>query len=335
MCHVIVPVQVICRIFLGAFLMKISSFGGLIAAANDKLAFPLTKVGGTTAVRRIVANFRQAGIFPIVILSGAEEDEVRYQLSSSGVIFLHPEQKNQEMFESVKTGFAFLHDCCEKIVFTPVNTPMFSSLTLHTLMKVNGDVVSPSYKDKSGHPMVVSSGAISDILSYQGDCGLRGAVSSISSRRVWVNVDDDGILYTINEGDVPERLLAKHNRELPDLSVELKLTKGKNIFDSRAKLLLFLIWKNKSVSSACKQMALSCSKAWEILNVLEDSLQVKLFERKHGGVKGGHTVLSENGIAFLRKYRQLEEQIYRYSKDKFDVMKSVLQSQCSPSSAQE
>ena len=51
--------------------MKISSCGGVIAAANEKFAFPLSKGGNTTAVKRIVTCFQDAGIFPIVVISGS------------------------------------------------------------------------------------------------------------------------------------------------------------------------------------------------------------------------------------------------------------------------
>lgn len=304
--------------------MKISRYGGVIAAANETLAFPLCKVGDTTAVQRIVMNYQHAGIFPIVIMSGAEEDEVRYQLSSSGVIFLSPEQNKPEMFETVKTGFAFLQDVCDRIVFTPVNAPLFSPLTLRDLMNTSGDIVSPSYRGSSGHPMIVSAEVIPEILAFEGEQGLRSAVDSMKERRVWVDVQDDGILYTVHHGNPPSEHMEQHQKESLQFFAELSLKKDATVFDSRTKLLLLLIWKNRSVKTACQQMALSGSKAWEMLNLLERSLDIKLVERRHGGAKGGRTTLSERGFLFLREYCRMEEELLQYTQKKFDAFQAAM-----------
>ena len=304
--------------------MKISSYGGVIAAADKKSAFPLHKIGDTTAVKRIVMNFQQAGIFPIVIVSGAEENEVRYQLSSNGVVFLNANEANcLELFYSVKVGFSFLQDLCEKIVFTPVNSPMFSPSTLRSLMGSEGDIISPSYNGSSGHPMVISDKVIPQILTYQGEHGLRGAVGTMDNR-VWMDVEDDGILYTVHDGEVPGEHMNRYNKEMLHLTARLNLKKDRVIFDSRTKLLLLLIWKNHSVRAACQQMALSYSKAWEILNILEESLGIQLVIRRHGGSKGGKTTLTGQGYLFLIEYQRMEEDLLSYTQRKSDAFKTDL-----------
>ena len=302
--------------------MRISRVGGIIAAANESSAFPLYQIGDTTAVKRIVMMFQQAGTFPVVILSGAEEDQVRYQLASSGVVFLPTEQREPELFESAKTGLKFLQDICERVVFTPVNTPMFLPSTLSALTKAGGEIVSPSYQGRSGHPMVVSTGVIPEILNYQGAGGLRGALTRLKSRRQWIGVEDAGILQAVHRDDSWAQLPEQHSQDFLHFTAELKLKKNNSIFDARTKLLLLLIEKNHSVRTACAQMALSYSKGWEILNELESALGIKLVERRHGGTKGGRTTLSEQGIRFLCEYQRLEEEIQQYSEEKIAQMRA-------------
>ena len=72
--------------------MRFCSVGGIIAAASKKDAVPLLQIGSIPIVRRIVITLQQAGVFPIVIVTGAQEYEVTHQLASYGVIFLHNEQ---------------------------------------------------------------------------------------------------------------------------------------------------------------------------------------------------------------------------------------------------
>jgi len=302
--------------------MRISRVGGIIAAANERSAFPLYQIGDTTAVKRIVMIFQQAGIFPVVILSGAEEDQVRYQLASSGVVFLSTEQGEPELFESAKTGLTFLQDICERVVFTPVNTPLFLPSTLSALTKAEGEIVSPSYQGRSGHPIAVSTAVIPEILNYQGAGGLRGALTRLKSRRQWIGVEDAGILQAVHREDSQAKLPNQYSQEFLHLTAELKLKKNNSIFDARTKLLLLLIERNHSVRTACAQMALSYSKGWEILNELESALGIKLVERRHGGTKGGRTTLSEQGIRFLCEYQRLEEEIQQHSEEKFAQMKA-------------
>ena len=131
--------------------MKISRIGGVIAAASQKAAEPLLQIGSISIIKRIVITFQQAGIFPIVVVTGTEEDEVKYQLSSYGVIFVHNQNCEQpELIDSVKIGLNYLSGKCDRIVFTPVNVPMFTPDTLIHLITARGDIITPSYKNKCG-----------------------------------------------------------------------------------------------------------------------------------------------------------------------------------------
>lgn len=67
--------------------MKINNVGGIIVAASIKRARPMLQLGSIPIVKRVVLAFQQAGIFPIVIITGTQEDEVRHELSEYGVIF--------------------------------------------------------------------------------------------------------------------------------------------------------------------------------------------------------------------------------------------------------
>ena len=108
-------------------MVKFGKVGGMIAAASKKDAAPLLQIGSISIIKRIVLIMQRAGVFPIVVVTGTEEQEVVHQLAPLGVIFLQHEQCDApELFSSVKLGISFLKDKCDKVVFTPVNTPMFS-----------------------------------------------------------------------------------------------------------------------------------------------------------------------------------------------------------------
>jgi len=298
--------------------MFISRIGGVIAAASKKEAVPLLQVGSITIIKRIVLSFQQAGIFPIVIVTGIDEYEVKSHLANYDVIFLHNDNfEAPPLFDSVKIGIEYLQDKCERVMFVPVNVPMFSPATLKLLMDTQGDIVTPAYKGKGGHPVIISSNVIPELLDYSGDNGLRGAAESIGNRRTWVETNDEGILISIHNEAQLQMNLEKHNNDLLHSFVNVCLEKEFVFFNSRTKLLLFLIWDTNSVKQACEMMALSLGKAWDMLNKLENELGYEVVQRRHGGSHGGRTALTEKGIDFLKAYQQFESNIFQYAQNEF------------------
>ncbi len=301
--------------------MKISRVGGVIAAASKKDAEPLLKIGTIPIIKRIVISFQQAGIFPIVVVTGAQEDEVKYQLSSYGVIFIHNENCEQpELFDSVRIGLQYLYGKCDRIVFTPVNVPMFTPDTLNRLLATEGKIVTPSYQKKCGHPIVLSESVVPEIIAYTGTGGLRAAISSMADRRTFVPVNDQGIFISVRDCRQLEAQLAEHNRALLHPMVQLSLQKESIFFNTRIKLLLYLIYDTHSVRSACDRMALSYGKAWDMLNKLESETGYPVVERKHGGRRGGNTTLTSKGLKFLKTWQQLEDNIFRFAQNEFNSL---------------
>lgn len=301
--------------------MKISRIGGVIAAASKKDAEPLLQIGTIPIIKRIVISFQQAGIFPIVVVTGAEEDEVKYQLSSYGVIFIRNENCEQpELIDSVKIGLKYLLGKCDRIVFTPVNVPMFTPDTLNRLLASHGNIVTPSYRNRGGHPIVLSEAAVPGIIAYSGSGGLRNAISSMADRRIFVPVNDPGIFISVRDSRQLEAYLTEHNRALLHPTVQLNLQRESVFFNTRIKLLLYLILDTHSVRSACDRMALSYGKAWDMLNKLEAETGYPIVERKHGGSRGGNTTLTPQGIQFLKSWQLLEDNIFRFTQNEFSVL---------------
>lgn len=89
--------------------MFVSNVGGIIAAASKESAHPLRKTGKIPAIKRIVLSMQQAGLFPIVVVVGADDYESRYQLNNLNVVFLILEESDEkrELFHSVKAGLSY------------------------------------------------------------------------------------------------------------------------------------------------------------------------------------------------------------------------------------
>jgi len=298
--------------------VKFGEVGGIIASASRKAAYPMLQIGHIPIVKRIVLTFQQAGIFPIVIITGADEEAVKTELADYGVIFLsNTDSEATSLFESVKIGLSYLKDKCDRVVFAPVNVPMFTPDTLRSLLHTDYEIATPSYRQEGGHPILLSSSIIPEILAYQGENGLRGAVTSMGDRRKWVEVDDEGIISSVYH---PERLTASldsHNQSILHPFMRISIEKESLFFNARAKLLLFLLTDTHSVRTACQQMALSYAKAWDMLNTLETQLGYPILSRRQGGSHGGKTDLNEKGLLFLQAFREFENNVFLYTQAEF------------------
>lgn len=279
---------------------------------------PLSKIGSITVIKRIVLTFQNVGISPIVIITGYEAEEIERHLAHYGVIFLQNQNyENSQMLDSVKLGLDFLKHKCDQVIFTPVNIPMFTANTIQKMMKYDERIISPSYHGKNGHPLLISSELIPQILKYEGKNGMQGAIQNTGTEKKLVEVEDEGIIYDIDDINRLDDLLEKYNQNMLHPFVKISIEKETLLFNSRTKLLLLLIKETNSVRSACKHIALSYSKAWQMLNILEKELGYSVVERKHGGNNGGKTYLTKEGIEFLNKYEQFEENVQKYAKDEF------------------
>ncbi|HOO29261.1 MAG TPA: LysR family transcriptional regulator, partial [Lachnospiraceae bacterium] len=123
---------------------------------------------------------------------------------------------------------------------------------------------------------------------------------------------------SIHDEEQLRAMVSDHNRAILNSFVNIYIEKEKIFFDSRAKLLLYLIGITNSVRQACDQMALSYGKAWNILNELEENLEYAIVERKQGGSRGGNTRLTQKGLAFISAYQEFEENVIDYSHKEFE-----------------
>jgi molybdate transport repressor ModE-like protein len=297
--------------------------GGIIVAAGKKSdprdLSPLLKIGSITVVKRIVLTFQQAGISPIVVITGYRAEEIEHDLADYGVIFLRNDRyETSQMFDSAKIGLEFIRNKCDQVLFNPVTISLFTPETIQKMLVSGEKVIAPSYQGKSGHPLLFAAELIPQILAYDGEEGMRGAIQSLGIERRWLDIDDEGILRNMDDMDRLDLLIRKHNQKILHPFVRISIENESLFFNSRTKLLLILIQDTHSVRSACRHIALSYSKAWNMINQLEQELGYAVVERKHGGSNGGKTYLTKEGAQFLEEFQRFEKNVRQYAKDEFD-----------------
>jgi molybdate transport repressor ModE-like protein len=298
--------------------MRRSNIGGIIIAASTSRAKPMLKLGSIPVVKRIVLTFQQAEVFPIVVITGTQEEEVRHELSDFGVIFIKNENcEDATLYESLKIGLNYLQDKCSHIAIAPVNSPVFTPETLMKLLVANNDVAFPVYQEQVGYPILITTGVIPEIMDYKDEEGFRQAIYSYRDNHARVEVEDEGVVQDIHSYEQLQMLLEKYNKTLMQASVGLSIEKETVFFDNRAKLLLYLVSETMSVSKACELMSMSYAKAWKVLNKLEDELGYRMIQRRQGGSRIGRTLLTQKGMDFLQAYMEYEDSVFTYARSEF------------------
>lgn len=279
---------------------------------------PMLNIGNISIVKRIIATFRQAGVDKIVMITGYNAETLEHHLSGNGIIFLRNDNyRTTQMFDSVKIGLEYLQNKCTKVLFTPVDIPLFTAYTVKKLLNTGSLLACPVFNEEKGHPLLIDNSLIASLVQDNGEQGLRGATQRCGAEMTFVTVNDSGILY---DADTPEEfasLVEYHNNQLMRPEIHVCLAKEKDFFDSKTAMLLMLIDETKSVRAAGQRMKLSYSSCWNIIKKLEEQLCCTLIERTQGGADGGTSILTDYGKKFLTKYTEYEKKVKKAADDLF------------------
>lgn len=270
----------------------------------------LMKIGDLSMAERVVLNFQRAGIKEIVMITGYQGKMVEKSLQHYGVTFIRNEDyETTQMFDSAKIGLDYLKDKCDRVLFCPVDVPFFSEMTVEKLLKARGRVVFPIYQERIGHPIRIDSSLIPDILNYQGDRGLKGALDSLSVKPVRLMTDDEGAITDADTQEDYEHLVEIHNSRLMRTEVQVRLVNKKPFFGPETVNLLKLIDNMGSVKEACDKAGISYSKGWTIIHSAEEELGYKIVERQQGGKSGGQALLTLRGHKLLESFIRYEAEV--------------------------
>lgn len=290
------------------------NIGAVIVAAGMSSRMgdfkPMLNIGSISIAQRIIATFHQADVTKIVMVTGYNALTLERHLANNGVIFLRNENyETTQMFDSAKIGLKYMRDKCDKVLFTPVDIPLFTANTVTTLLNSGAELACPVCDGKTGHPILISSAIIDKLLADSGERGLQGAISRCGVEMTQVEVSDQGVLHDADTPDDYKALLQYHNKQLIRPVVNVSLAKEMPFFDSKIAMLLTLVDETASVRTACQRMQISYSSGWNIIRTLESQLGCSLVERSQGGAGGGQSRLTEKGHRLLTRFEAFQEEV--------------------------
>ena len=279
---------------------------------------PLKQMGSMSIISRVIANFQQADVFPIVVVTGFKAPALEKHIAKFGVICVrNADYDKTEMFDSAVLGFSFIKDKCDRIFFTPGDIPLFTYDTVQRLLATSTDVAKPVFNGQEGHPVLLSRALLNKICTYHGQGGLRGALENYGEKVQLISVDDEGILLDADTKEQYEQLVALNNKLLFRPALDVALMRQGRLFDKDAALLLTMVANEGNVKEACARVGISYSKAWKQLKALEENLGFPLLERQPGGEAGGGSQLTPQGQKLLKQYGKYVEAVKKYANSIF------------------
>lgn len=280
---------------------------------------PHREVGSISAVQRIVMVFQRAGIERVAVVCDQDKLKIEKTAAQTNVVFLHGSADN-EMFENVKIGLAYLQDKCDAAVITHPDVPLFSDKTVRALAVARGEICVPAHGGRAGHPMLLRASCFPVVLSYLGEGGLAGAADAAEAsglERRFVDVDDEGVLTNVHYEADYEQLLSEHIlREIcPD--VRISLVRERSFYDPDVHQLLQLTEETGSLREACRRMGMSYSKGRGIMALIEQQLGYSVIESRQGGKDGGYSIVTAEGKELARKYSDFCARAHKYMDELF------------------
>lgn len=299
--------------------------GAVIVAAGHKIVKssfqPMLPIGDSTVIRRIIITMKQAGIDPVVVVTGRQGDELEKHMAGLQVICLRNDRyEDTQMYDSICMGLNYIEDLCDRVLTLPAKYPLLLKNTIELLLEEEAEAVCPVYQGRRGHPVLIACSLIQELLAFKGDGGLRGVLrqEEIRERVREVPVEDEGIIFSVETdeecaaGRLADRRIDIHPH------IEIRLERNDSFFGPSMAQFLSLIDHTGSMQTACRQMHMSYTKGWKLLKEAEKQMGYPLLDTRSGGADGGSSRLTPKTKDFLSRYLRMEEELTRQGRRLFE-----------------
>lgn len=153
----------------------------------------LLKLGDKTILERCM-EYLYPFCRQIIVVGGFQIEELEPILASYDKSKLvYNSQFSTGMYSSVKKGLEYIKG--ERFLLTPGDIPIIQKSTIERILEMDAPIVIPKFEGKTGHPVLMQSSLISEILLDNHRC-LSDFVMSQNPK--YINVFDRGILNDLD-----------------------------------------------------------------------------------------------------------------------------------------
>jgi molybdenum cofactor cytidylyltransferase len=178
----------------------------IILAAGESTRMKVPKMllpfRGKTIIEKVLENVVSSRIDKTVVVLGSDKDEILKLVSRWPVTHCYNEAYKEGMLSSVKCGFRFLQEEFDAaLVFLgdqPMVGPEIINMVISAFRTSGKGIIVPVFKNKRGHPLLISSKYWEEIESLDTHIGLRELVRKFSADVLEIDTGTHNILRDID-----------------------------------------------------------------------------------------------------------------------------------------
>lgn len=182
---------------------------------------PLLPFGGRPLIGALIDTLESAAIDSILVVTRENDASLVAWLATRGIACAVNPRPERGMLSSLWAGIealgggAGLALSCDALLVTPADHPSFAAATVRRLLAaVRGGaaLALPVFERRRGHPLVIASELIPEVLDLDLDQGLRQLVERHREEVAEVPVEDAGVVRDIDTPEDYRRALAEHDK---------------------------------------------------------------------------------------------------------------------------
>jgi molybdenum cofactor cytidylyltransferase len=168
----------------------------------------LAEISGKPMVAHAVDAAIEAGLRPVVVVTGHEADGVRAVLANRDVVFVHNPDYGEGLSASLKAGIRALPSEVSGALVSLGDMPRITARHLSKLIAAfdpeeGRKIIVPTSRGKRGNPILWSAEYFAEMQSLAGDVGAKHLIGEHADAVCEVALDDDAIFTDI---DTPDEL---------------------------------------------------------------------------------------------------------------------------------
>ncbi len=194
----------------------------LAAGASRRMGQPkmLLPWGNTVVIQKVVSTLLEGGVSLPVIVTGRSAEEIKRAVQSKTVIWVHnPDYETTEMLQSLQLGLRSLPENAKAFLIVLGDQPQIETDVIRQITaEYNAHhpaIIIPSNQFRRGHPWLVSSDLLPELLELPEEATLRQFLNAHTGSITYLNVDNPTVLMDL---DTP----AEYERQKPPDTNELK-----------------------------------------------------------------------------------------------------------------
>lgn len=188
---------------------------GIILAAGEAARYGAPKQlldwRGQPFIRAVVRTALDAGLFPVVVVTGANGEKIETAVKDLDVRIVRNNEWKNGQASSIKTGISSLNETrAGGAIFLLADQPQVTKSVIHALVEKHAEglfpIVAPMVIDQRANPVLFDRSTFGDLHALEGDVGGRAIFHKY--RVEYLPWHDDRLLLDVDTPEMYQRLIS-------------------------------------------------------------------------------------------------------------------------------